>query len=129
MSGEVQADIGDAHRAARAEIEVKVNQLLRTNAYGGESITEWAFLAIIMAVEDPQFGEVAKLHRKRGVAEFRLRVPHADFKAASEAERRRMLLRSLIRSVSMMPDIGVRDLDAPKLIDDLHALGLKEGWL
>jgi hypothetical protein len=129
MSGEVQADIGDAHRVARTEVEAKVNQLLRTNVYGGESIEEWAFLAIIMAVEDPQFGEVATLHRKRRVAEFRLRIPHADFKVASEAEQRGLLLSCLIRSLQLMPGIGVQDLDTSKLIDDLRALGSKEGWL
>jgi hypothetical protein len=128
MSAEIQADVNDAYSVVRSHVLPEVNSILQTFP-GPESVAEWAYLAIILKDGPRDYGEVAKLHRKRKVAEFRLKIPHGEFQSASDASRHGMVLRSLVRSLGMMNSIGVRDLDVDTLTGLLSELGRNNGWL
>lgn len=120
-SGEIDADVADSFREARKWVEAAINQLLSANDYG-DGLDEWAFIAMINRPHIHGYKEVAKLARNKREAEFRLRVSHDEFLAGGEAERKRLLLSALLRSITLMPTIGVADIDMDRLSADVGAL-------
>jgi hypothetical protein len=107
MSGEIQADVADAYREARKIVEVEVNRVL--GEISVEEAKEWAFIAIILDEESSTYGEIVKKKKSsRGTElEFRLKIPHAKFLAASPGERISLIYKALSRSVSLMEQLGV----------------------
>jgi len=127
MSAEVDADVYEMYRSARADVESEVNRLL--GAYSGPNrVKEWAYIAIIRAEDHPDYPEVAKLDKRGGVVEFRLKVAHGEFKAAPSNKARGMLLESLIRSREMFDGLGVETTRIPD-VGELSNLGSRLGWL
>ena len=127
MSAEVDADVYEVYRGARADVESEVNRLLE--AYSGpDRIEKWAYIAIIRAEDHPDYSEFTKLHKRRGVVEFRLKVAHREFKTAPANRARGMLLESLIRSREMFGDLGVDTTRVPD-VGELSNLGSRLGWL
>lgn len=107
MSAEVDADVGDAHRHARNAVEPAVNRALEGVSFN-EPFDEWAFLSIIVAdAVLPGFPEVVKKSSKGKVLEFRLQIPHEEFKLASPGGKMAMLFDALSRSVDLMPKLKV----------------------
>src|SRR6267154_1011380 len=115
MSGEVQADVGDAHRLARKAVEHAVNERLK-NCSLSTNFDEWAFISIIRQRDHPDYPEVKKKHAKRKVLEFRLKIPHQDFLSANEIGRVDLLISALRRSVNLMNEFGVGSEDRAKLL-------------
>jgi hypothetical protein len=106
MSGEIQADVAESFRKASNAVENVVNQLIEGVSFGGK-IEEWTFIAIIRKEDHPLFDEVVKISSRGKVLEFRLKIPHSDFLSASQIEQTRLILRGLLRSVSLMEKLGV----------------------
>ncbi|SRR6266567_6391839 len=128
MSGEVQADVADDYRTTRQPIEAAVNELLTQVDVGG-GLDRWRYLAIIRVEDHPDYDEVAKvLPRGRGV-EFRLKIDHRKFTSGSATQKASLVFDSLRRSVSMMPDIGVKDVQIERLKEAMETLGREKGWL
>jgi hypothetical protein len=121
MSVEADSDVADAYRAARAAVEKAVNNLLQENDYGG-SLVEWTVIPIITRRYRAAYPEVATLSTKQREAEFRLHVSHANFKDGTDQTRRSLLFAALIKSIEMMPSIGVRELDVERLLMDVTKL-------
>lgn len=105
MSGEIQADIADAYRQARKIVEVEFNRLLAEVSLAESK--EWAFIAIIREEDSPDYGEVVKKSPKDKGFEFRLKIPHAEFLAASSTEKTGLIFKALSRSVDLMGQLGV----------------------
>lgn len=127
MGAEVDADVYEMYRDARAAVEAEVNRLLEAHS-GPPHVGKWAYVAIIRAEDHPDYREFAKLHKRRGVVEFRLKVAHSEFKRASASRARGMLLESLVRSREMFRELGVEFSQAPDS-EDLTDLGSRLGWL
>ena len=106
MSGEIQADVADAYRQARKTVETEVNRLLAEVSLA-EKAKEWAFIAIIRGEDSPDYDEVVRKSARGKEFEFRLKIPHAEFLAASPAERVSLILKALARSVDLMGQLGV----------------------
>jgi hypothetical protein len=62
---------------------------------------------------------VAKLHKRRGVVEFAMRIPKADFLEGTEHRRRELVIDALVRSLAMMPQVGVKAIDVERLSRDM----------
>ncbi|WP_133295783.1 Imm44 family immunity protein [Burkholderia reimsis] len=107
MSGENEADIGDDARVARNAIEPVVNQFLEGLVFT-EKFEQWAFLSIILTDKFLSgFPEVVKISSKGKVLEFRLHIPHEEFKKASAERRMEMFFDALSRSIELMPKLKV----------------------
>jgi hypothetical protein len=119
MSGEIQADVADAYRHARKTVETEVNRLLAEVSLA-EKAKEWAFIAIIREEESPDYDEVVKKSPKGKGFEFRLKIPHAQFLAATPSERVGLILKALSRSVDLMGPLGVSS-DSQALLRDMLA--------
>ena len=105
-SGETQADVGDAFAKTMKAIAAELNRLLADVSFGGK-VEQWAFIPIILEEDSPDFGEVVKKSAQGKELEFRLKIPHAEFLAASPAERIGLIFKALSRSVDLMGQLGV----------------------
>src|SRR5690348_9459827 len=119
MSGEVQADVGDAHRSARQAVEQAVNERLKDCSLSVD-FDEWAFISIILPHDHPDNPELKKKHAKRKVLEFRLKISHQDFLNADQIGRIGLLIDALKRSVDLMTEFRVSPQDRAKLTTVLN---------
>jgi hypothetical protein len=106
MSGEIQVDVNESFGKASNAIEGVVNHLIEDVSFGGK-IEQWAFIAIIRKEDHPLFDEVVKKSSRGKVLEFRLKIPHTEFLSASPKEQTRLILKGLLRSVTLMDRIGL----------------------
>jgi len=106
MSGEIQADVDSAYMKARNVIQPAVNRLLAAVSIPGK-VDEWDFIAIIREEDSPDFDEVVKKSAQGKELEFRLKIPHAEFLAASPADRIGLIFKALSLSVDLMAQLGV----------------------
>lgn len=120
MGAEIDRDVNVAYRQVRQEIEARMNALLVDSAYGGD-IDEWTVIPIISALQ-PYYGEIARVSKKGRSAEFRLRIPHAEFKDATRDGQRRLVMDMLIRTLRMMPKLGAQGLNVDRLAHDMERL-------
>ena len=129
MSGEVEADVGEALRHARAAVQAAVNDRLADTDYGG-GVTEWTFITMISSGRiAPDQPEIKRYHRRDGSLEFRLRVNHTAFRAASSVGREQLLFEALRRSLDVIPALRVANFDVARLRSDVDAVGRERGWL
>lgn len=118
-SGEIQSDVGDDYRKIRNQAEQAVNALFSKNDYGS-GLNRWVYMAIIKAVETDDFKEIQRFNKKKKEVEFRLRIKHKDFLNASYDEKKKLFLESLLRSIQIMPEIGIKDFDFERLSNDIQ---------
>lgn len=118
MSGEIQSDVGDAYRVARNLVEAEVHNCIKDNDYG-EGLKMWSCIPIIRAEDSPLYGEIAKYRKRLKEVEFRLKIDHAAFLSGSTADHVRLISESLLRSLKMMPEIGVTKVDLDRLTKDV----------
>ena len=124
MSEEIMADVGRAYMVTRKAIKEAVNEQLR-NCPLSTSFKEWAFIAIVLDEDGPDYPEIAKKHVKRKVLEFRLKINHDEFLSASESGRAKLIFDALKRSISLMSELGVSAEDREKLSKALDAANKK----
>ncbi|MGD9155847.1 MAG: Imm44 family immunity protein [Bacillota bacterium] len=128
MSGEVMEDVGESSRLASNEIEEYINEHLQSIDYGPE-VEKWAYIAIILPAKDEFLTEIYKYHKRRKVAEFRLKVDHDKFIKANQLEQRKMLCESLLRSITLFPQIKIKNFDYKRLETDFARIAKEKGWL
>jgi hypothetical protein len=127
MGGEIQGDVGDAHREVRNQLEAKVNSALAERDYG-DGLVEWAFIAMIFGDIDPGYKEVTRYSRKKKEYESRLRINHAKFKAAEFGGRMALLCEALLRSLDGLESLKVKNIDVPGLRKDFLQVISACGW-
>ena len=127
MSGEDQADVGEEARLASNDVEVAVNAVLGLSNYG-DGLDKWAVISIILGDEFPGFNEINRYRKKERTFESRLRIPHAEFKAADALGHRRLIMGILFRSAAEMKRRAIRGIDYAKLESDLRELAAAKGW-
>jgi hypothetical protein len=128
ISGEIMFDVEETSRLASNEIESYVNDNIKSINYGNE-LEKWAYIAIMRPTGDKYYPEFTKYHKRRKVAEFRLKIDYERFKAAGPMEHRQLICQSLLRSIKMFPDIGVKDFDYKRLEEDFSRSAKEKGWL
>ena len=131
MSGELQADIGEACAAAQNEMEPIINAAIKECDYGA-SITEWALIPTILSPrfeKSTGYTEIKRYWRKKRETEFRLRIDHATFKAADDAGKRRLLFAMILRSVAEARQMRIPAFDLDRFAHDLRRIGIEHGWM
>ena len=119
MSGEIQVSVYDSYRKARSKIENAVNNCLKVNDYG-KGLNEWAYIAIIKEEETQKYNEIAKYSPKKKEVEFRLKIDYITFLNGDAKKHIQLISASLIRAINMMSDIGVKNINFIKLLDDIE---------
>lgn len=109
MSGEVDADVGDGEHVARNLIEPIVNNILGQLSTP-DKIDEWSFISIILSEKFMSgFPGIAKKSKNKKKLEFRLNIPHDEFKGADEKGKISLIFDAMFRSVDLMSDLGVSE--------------------
>jgi hypothetical protein len=127
MSGETQDDVAGDARLASLEVERTVNTSLSGRDYG-QAVTEWALIHIILPFEDECYREVRKYHKRRKVVEFRLKIDHATFKAATPMGQRSLIVASLLRSIDLFAMLKISGFDHQAFRADLEGVAVEKGW-
>lgn len=128
MSGELQADIGDACATVQNEMELVINRRIKNNDYG-VAVARWSLIPIILDFEDPVYHEVKKYSHGRKVAQFRLKIDHGEFLRADMAGKRRLMFAMILRSIALFPVLKVKGFDVDRFRRDMEAIGRKHGWM
>jgi len=122
LSGELDAEIADAYRVTRFEIESKLNAALGASSYG-DALEE---IGIIPMILSPQFAAGRKERRlvQRGsrAADYRLFIDFEAFRRGSSADRRRLLVQNIIASVEDIHRKLDRGFDGSGLAQDIRQL-------
>jgi hypothetical protein len=118
MSGEIQNDVYNEYRSVRKSLEHQINRCIGNKEYG-IGLKEWAYLAIIRKEDSKDYDEVAEYSKKKKEAEFRLKIDHNSFLYGEHEDRVRLISDSILRSLEMMPNIGVVDVDLIELKKDI----------
>src|SRR5262249_5180607 len=108
-------------------IEANINRLLDEVSLQDKA-DKWAFIAIIREEDNPDYDEVVKKSSRGKVLEFRLKIPHAEFLAASPEERVGLIFKSLSRSVDLMGQLGV-STDTQKALREVLFRAENQGGL
>ncbi len=129
MSGEIQADVTDEYSNASNEIEELLAPLLRPRDYG-PGLKGWYDIVMITPWrDDKNYPEVKKYSKRNKEVEFRLRINHRAFKRADALGKRKLICKSLLRSIKLMSKMNIPDFDHARFSSDVTAFFEKHGWL
>lgn len=127
LSGEVMADVAEAYREVRKEVEGHLTSRLADASYG-PGIDRLVFVAVISSLGGEWFPELRKYHRKEKDAEFRLRIDHAAFLVADERMRRVMVCEALSRAIGLISTLPVNGFDTDRFLRDFGLAVAERGW-
>lgn len=118
------ADVADAYRIARNTVESAVNAVVGQKEY---ALPVDSLKCIGIIRDDEAFEERVRFERKKRTMDFRLRLSHSAFKAASPVEQQRMILDMLFRAISLL---RAKSEDSPgfdALIADIRSIMVSNG--
>jgi hypothetical protein len=129
MSGELMRDVGDAYSKVLNIVEPTMNTVFRQRDYG-EGLRQWAFIAMILGeLGPPDYKEIKRYHKRDKSCEFRLRIDYDAFREAHLSERFTLVCEALLRSLSLMEDMKIPDVNVKALRDDFVSTARANGWL
>jgi len=127
LSGEVMADVADAYRESRKDVEAYLNLRLGDASYGPQ-VERLVFVGVISSLDAKWFKELRKYHRGSKDAEFRLRIDHEEFLRSDAIRQRVLLCEALGRAIQMISSLKVNDFDTSRLLHDFEAAVVEKGW-
>jgi len=128
ISGEIQADVDDAFGPASIEVEGAINTSLKGTQYG-QGFSRLCLIPMVLGPSGPDYKEIRRYDKRDRVFEFRLRIPHAEFKAAGALEQRRLIVENILRAVDEMKKMGVKDVEVGKLERAIREVAAAHDWL
>ena len=115
MSAEKETRVGTAEHVVRNKIKPVLDEALAKLSLEFD-LERWSYISIIMPKEFvSDYPEVARLHKKTKVLEFRLHIPFDDFLNANEHDQISMMLNAIERSIDMMGKFKVPEKDRETL--------------
>ena len=127
ISGEIMAEVADAYREARKDVERLFNDNLGDRSYG-ESVQRIKLIGILMDGDDPKFAEVSKYHKREKDAEFRLKLDYLAFRDGPDLQRRRLVAGAVLRAIKMLPQLSPA-CDSSRLAADFVEAAEGRAWL
>ena len=122
------ADIGDDFRLAANDVEAQVNTAIASLNIGS-GFSSLSLIPIVLDETGPPYGEIRRYHKKDRDFEFRLKIPHAAFKAADRNGQCRLIMENILRAVDEMKKMRVKDVDCEKLDQAIREVAAAKGWL
>ena len=115
MSAEKEVRVGTAEHVVRNKIKPVLDEALAELSLEFD-LERWSYISIIMPKDFvSDYPEVARLHKKTKVLEFRLHIPFDDFLNANEHDQISMMLNAIERSIDMMGKFKVPEKDREAL--------------
>ena len=86
----------------------------------GSGLKLWSYLAIILdSKTDPYYPEFKRYSRRKKEAEFRLKINHKQFLNGSPDTYLRLMSESVLRSLNLMAEMKIKDIDLNRLMEDV----------
>ena len=126
MSAEIQSDVDETYMKVWPKIENSFNARFEGQSFGS-GLNKLTYIAIIRAIDSPDYGEITKYRKKEGSAEFRLKIPHERCLGATEQEFLRLLATSLGRAIGLLKGMKIPDFDCLAFEAEYEAL-CKTAW-
>ena len=114
IGAELDADVADSFREARNRVEAAVNAVISPKDYT-LPLNSWDCIAIVRG--DDRFTERVRYSAKTREMDFRLRIDHSAFNAATPCERASLIFAMLRRSIALLSE----NLPSPERLHDLEA--------
>ena len=121
MSGEVDADVGDMFRHALNVVELEVNEFIEKKNYG-QGLESWDVICIISKTGGD---ELCKYSKKNKETDIRIVVDHTRFLSGSSKVQKTLLMEALLRSIFLLKEKKVTDIDYENLKQDIEKLNEK----
>ena len=129
MSGEIQSDVDDAYSEVRKEIETKLNTAFASKDFG-TGLVKWYFIAMIFGEHGPaDYKEISRYSKRDRTCEFRLIIDHESFRAGGRTARAALVCGALLRSLDLLSEKKVPDIDLPALRAVVIEVANRNGWL
>ena len=125
ISGEVDAEVGDAFHEAMWRVDSLLNEELEKETYD-LPLDSWDCIAIIR--DDEVFGEITRYSKKKRDMDFRLRIGHTQFKTASPLEREALMFEMMRRSLTLLASKGLAGPELDRLAADAERVAARHGW-
>lgn len=127
MSAEIQSDVAAEYREARQEIESAMNSVLSSFDYG-DGLKKVRLIGIVRETDDPTYCETNKYRKKERVFDSRLKISHAEFKAATAIGKRKLIVGIVLRAIEELRRRRIPNIDFAKLAGDVRELAAVKGW-
>lgn len=130
ISGETWGDkIDKGFRVALNTIEDTVNKKISTKDYG-KGLKSWDYIAIILPKDyHEDYPEIYKYSKRTKETEFRLFIDYKKFKKANQHKKITLMCQSSLRSLKMLPELGLKDCDLEQLKQDFLMVCKEHKWL
>ena len=115
LSGQVEAEVGDAFRQTMNEIERLVNDKIGNNDYG-KGLASWDIIFFILEGDSQ---ESFNFDKRTATSDIRISLNCQNFKSLDLKERKKIFIESLIRSLDELRDRGVTGVNWENLKADL----------
>ena len=126
IEGETQADVAKEFAAARKLVEKVLNKELEKESYDLSKLS--LLITILEKNLVSQFPESTHFNHESKVAEFKLRISHAEFKRADVVGKRNLIFQTLIRAVVALGKLNAKEIDTPRLKSDIRGVARRNGW-
>lgn len=112
MSSEAHISVAEELRILSNTIEKHINKYLEETGYENEELKSWDI--IITLRDDDVFKEIINYRPKKKDTEFHLKIDYNTFKNATDKERVNLILDLLIRSLNILEEKGIKNLEVVK---------------
>jgi hypothetical protein len=127
-SSEAMHDVAEPLRLASNEVEKALNEFVSPINYGA-GVSDWTLIYILLPENDPNYGEIRRFHKRRGVVEFRLKVNHHAFKDADPLGQRRLLAAAIVRSIDLSHSMKLGEFDLARFRQDIAQVLAANDWV
>lgn len=128
ISGEIMADVGQAYQQAANEVMFAMNEAIHGLPFGSD-FGGLSLIPMVLNEQGPDYNEIRRYDKKDKDFEFRLRIPHAEFKAADALGQRRLIVENILRAVDEMKKMGIKDVEVGKLERAIRDVAAAHDWL
>ena len=119
------ADVADVWRPARKAVETAINEVIERKDYF-LPVDAWHCIGVVR--DDEVFDERIRFLKKKRDMDFRLRIQHSAFKAATQHEREKMIFEMLLRSLEILRSKAGEAAGFDILVADLRGVASSKGW-
>lgn len=109
-----------------------INEVLSKNIGDyGEGLNLWFLMFVIVSSKIPGHDATERImyKKKNRSTDMRLNVDYESFKAGSEAERKDLLIRSMLRSVELIGEKKIPNFDFALFKSDVTSIANEQGWI
>jgi hypothetical protein len=112
ISSETTKGAGEELWKLYMQIEKKINNYLEEIEYKNVRLINWDIIIILR--DDAVFNEIKKYNKRKKDTDIRLKIDYNAFKNGNNEERENLIFDVLLRSLNVLEEKGIEDLEVVK---------------